>query len=175
MTASRRNPLLTLLFSVLLVCWPPFWPFVGHTHRWTPKDFKSTSESELRFGERHLTSLKAISSHDGPTTTEGPQKNSKKNAKRAQKVAIVDGVVAAAQAKPAIIGVLSTADCATALRKAVRKVLGKTCATNFLDNSFNLRDVAVALAQRLGNKKFTAQLISIYGESSVQAASSWNQ
>ena len=78
-----------------------------------------------------------------------------KKRKRDQKVAIVDGAVAAAQANPAILADLSAADCATALRNAVRKVLGRTCETNILDNSMNLKDVAVALVQQLGNDEFT--------------------
>ena len=93
-----------------------------------------------------------------------------KKGKKAQKVAIVDGVVAAAQANPAIPADLSAADSAPALRNAIRKVLGRTCETNLLDNSMNLKDVAVALSQQLGNDAFTARVISVYGEKAVQAA-----
>ena len=93
-----------------------------------------------------------------------------KKGKKAQKGAIVDGVVAAAEANPSILANLSAAESAPALRNAIRKVLGKTCETNLLDNSMNLKDVAVALSQQLGNHEFTAQVISLYGEKAVQAA-----
>lgn len=93
-----------------------------------------------------------------------------KKGKKAQKGAIVDGVVAAAEANPSILANLSAAESAPALRNAIRKVLGKTCETNLLDNSMNLKDVAVALSQQLGNEEFTARVISLYGEKAVQAA-----
>ena len=92
----------------------------------------------------------------------------KKQRKREQKIEIVRLCEEAARANPAVVATLSAAQSATALRNAVRRVLGKAAPTNFLDNSMNMRDVAVALAHRLGNEELRSSVMTIYGEKSME-------
>ena len=92
----------------------------------------------------------------------------KKQRKREQKIEIIRLCDEAARANPAVVATLSAAQSATALRNAVRRVLGKTAPTNFLDNSMNMRDVAVALAHRLGNEELRSSVMTIYGEKSME-------
>eukprot|EP00438_Fugacium_kawagutii_P006632 Skav235731 [mRNA] locus=scaffold1686:25201:33653:- [translate_table: standard] len=93
-----------------------------------------------------------------------------KNNHKDQKKKAVNFICEAAAADPALAVRLAAFDSPAALRNEMRRMMGGAFHSNKLDNSHNMKDVAVALADRLRNDQLRTKVAAWYGDKVMKTA-----